>query len=230
MSTRKDFIVGACMVSAATPLAAAAAPAAAPQAGAPGGSLPKFVFDRAAFRAMLAKPARHRQCFGATKLEGGTMLYEMRNSMEAYDDDLGEGPGALHAAGVLYHGAAIALAMTDDLWNAYLIPAGAALPDTLKNDLPRDLRPGDGNPFLRSATKGRVSVESLVARGASFFVCRNAIVGFADVFAKALARPRSEIYERVMRGIVPGALVVPSGVMAINACQEAHFAYIEATL
>ncbi len=230
MSTRKDFIVGACIVSATTPLVAAAAPVAAPQASAPGDSLPKFVFDRAAFRAMLAKAARHRQCFGATKLEGGTVLYEMRSSMEAYDDDLDEGPGALHAAGVLYHGAAIALAMSDDLWNAYLIPAGSALPDNVKNDLPKDLKPGVGNPFLGSASKDRVSVEGLVTRGASFFVCHNAIVGFAEIFATALARPRSEVYERVMRGIVPGALAVPSGIMAINACQEAHFTYIQATL
>jgi hypothetical protein len=29
-----------------------------------------------------------------------------------------------------------------------------------------------------------------------------------------------------MAGIVPGALVVPAGVMAINACQEAKFTYI----
>jgi intracellular sulfur oxidation DsrE/DsrF family protein len=33
-----------------------------------------------------------------------------------------------------------------------------------------------------------------------------------------------------MAGIVPGALVVPAGVMAINACQEAKFTYIQSSV
>jgi hypothetical protein len=39
-----------------------------------------------------------------------------------------------------------------------------------------------------------------------------------------------DVHRRLMSSIVPSALVVPAGVMAINACQEAKFTYIQSSL
>ena len=193
---------------------AVAAAAAAPKAK------PSFVFDRARFEAILAKPARHRQCFGAKKIDGGSVLEAMENSMNAYDDFLGEGAGSMHAVAVLYHGPAIALALSSTVWNEILFPSLKAMPAEIRKEF-EGVRAGGGNPYL-----AKDSLPHALARGSSFFVCHNAIEGFASMAADALKESQRKVHAAIMAGIVPGALAVPAGVMAINACQEARFTYI----
>lgn len=229
MTSRKDFLA-ATSLFALTPALAEAAAAPSPK---PSGSAePKltFEFDRARFDEILSKQAKHKQCFGATKLANGGVLEGMNNSIEAYETFLKEGPGALQAVAVLYHGASIGLAMTSSVWNAYLAPALAHAPESIRTDV-GSLKRGAGNPYLRTAGKNadEPSVESLVAKGVSFLVCHNAIVGFSYMAAEALKMPVQKVHAAIMDGIVPGALVVPAGVMAINACQEAKFTYISAS-
>lgn len=217
MNTRKDFLITS-SVFALAPAIAAASPSTKP---AKSDEL-RFDFDRSRFNEMLAKPAKHKQCFGATKIEDGSVMNGMSNTMNAYEQYLGEAPGSVHTAAVLYHGAAIALALNDAVWNDVLLPTVKnALPD-LKDQF-KDARPGKGNPYAKQFA-------GMVARGSSFFVCHNAIAGFAQMAGGALKRPAENVHAAIMAGILPGALVVPAGVMAINACQEAKFTYIQSSL
>lgn len=227
MTSRKNFLAASALF-ALTPAVSDAAPAASKPASA---AQPKltFEFDRARFEQMLAKPAAHKQCFGATSIENAAVLYNMSNSIDAYETYLKEGAGAMHAVAVLYHGVSIALAMNDAVWNEYLIPTLSHTPEHIRKDV-ANAKPGKGNPYLHSASKDDVSVEYLVAKGANFFVCHNALAGFAGIVSDAVKQPRQKVHDALMAGIVPGALVVPAGVMAINACQEAKFTYIQSTL
>lgn len=233
MTTRKDFIAASSVFALAPAVARAASPS--PKAGKP--ATLTFTFDRARFDRILAKPAKHKQCFGATQMGGGDVLYGMHNSIDAYETYLKEGKGAMQAVAVLYHGAAIALALSDTVWNEYLTPlfrdktflqhASAEEKESIAK-----LTLGKGNPFLHSASSDPddVSVERLVSMGSSFFVCHNAIAGFSGIVADVVKQPREKVHAAVMKGIVPGALAVPAGVMAINACQEARFTYIQSSL
>lgn len=225
MTSRKDFLAATSLLALAPVLADAATPAPKPKSS-PQPAL-TFDFDRSGFEQILAKPAKHKQCFGAMKLAGGGVLEAMNNSIDAYDVFLKEGAGAMQAVAVLYHGSSISLAMSDSVWNELLIPALPHAPGSVKKDM-GSVKPGAGNPYLRSARKdpNDVSVESLTAKGSTFFVCHNAIAGFSELVAQALKMPLASAHRRIMAGIVPGALVVPAGVMAVNACQEARFTYI----
>lgn len=53
-----------------------------------------FDFNEVAFTRILNKPARHKQCFGAKQIDGGSVLAAMNNSMDAYENFLGEGAGS----------------------------------------------------------------------------------------------------------------------------------------
>ena len=221
MNTRKEFLVSSSLFALAPAAAQAASPSPSPAASAsPHRHLP-FAFDQARFNEILATPAKHKQCFGATKIDGGNVITGMANSMNAYEEYLGE---RLQTVAVLYHGAAIAIAMSNSVWNDILFPMLKHAPKDLRNEF-EDAQPGKGNPYL-----GRIWLPGAVARGASFFVCHNAIAGFASMAADALKQPENKIHDAIMAGIVPGALVVPAGVMAINACQEAKFTYIQSSL
>lgn len=223
MTTRKEFLVAGSL-AAVTPLPAAA------QSPSPKSSATPYVFDRERFNAILAKDAKHRQCFGATKIASGSVLEGMNNSIRAYEETLQEGPGALHAAAVLYHGRSIVMALNDAIWDEVVWPSKKIGVE----DVGADIWHGKhkGNPFYRSATSDPddVSIRSLAKHGASFFVCNNALEGMSSLFAEAMKIEYNAAYQRLLAGIVPEAFVVPAGVMAINACQEAKFTYIQATL
>lgn len=225
MSTRKDFLATAPLLTLAPALTGATPPTAAPTNARH--ATPSFVFDQARFDEILAAAARHRQCFGAKKLDGGSVMEAMQNSIDAYESYLREPAGSMHAAAVLYHGTSLALAMSDALWDGVLAPLVKRGPSFLRDEL-KDVKFGKGNPYLHSTSKAPddVSVERLVQQGAAFFVCHNAVAGFASLIAETLKIPEAEAHDRIMAAVVPGALVVPAGVMAINACQEAHFTYI----
>ncbi|HEY8314532.1 MAG TPA: hypothetical protein VIG51_10210 [Candidatus Baltobacteraceae bacterium] len=231
MTTRKDFLATSSLLAVAPALAQAATPSPAPSAAAkPSAHELTFAFDRARFDQILARPAKHKQCFGSTNIEGGDVLGAMDNSINAYVRYFSESPGTMQTVAVLYHGSAIAMAMSDSAWNELLIPSLKHFPSIAK-DVPNAKR-GKGNPYLHTTTNDPqdVSVESLVKKGASFLVCHNAIVGFSYGVAEALKESPAKAHAAILAAIVPGALVVPAGVMAINACQEAKFTYIQSTL
>lgn len=217
MSTRKDFIAASSLFALAPAVAQAASPPPSPSAP----SL-RLNFDKARFNEMLARPALHRQCFGATKVDHGSVIDGMNNTRNAYVEYYGEMQASVHTAAVLYHGAAIALAMNNGVWNQILLPLVKGAPPKLRDEF-AGAKPGKGNPYVKD-------VQNAVAQGSSFFVCHNAIAGFSHMAAEALKQPVEKIHAAILAGILPGALVVPAGVMAINACQEAKFTYIQSSL
>ena len=237
MNTRKDFLLAASALTLA-PALADAKTASKPSPKPPIYEKLTFTFDRARFERILREPARHKQCFGATMIDGGSVLGGMNNTINAYEDYLREGTGAMHAVGVLYHSTAVTLALDDAVWNELLSPSfkNAGFLKRMGAQTRADIASlalGKGNPFLHpSKADGPFdsSVERLVSRGAHFFVCHNAIMGFSAAVAHAVKSTPRAVHARLMAGIVPGALVVPAGGMAINACQEAQFTYIQSSL
>jgi intracellular sulfur oxidation DsrE/DsrF family protein len=233
MTSRKEFLAAGSLFA----LVPAAAGAATPKPKATPEPKLTFDFDRARFEQILAKPAKHKQCFGVTRIEGGSALESMNNSVDAYETFLKEGAGAMQAVAVLYHGSSIFMAMNDALWNELLAPFFRShnfakyAPPAIKQDVAH-LTLGKGNPFLHSTTNDPddISVESLAAKGSNFFVCHNAVAGFSGVLADDVKESAGDVHRRLMASIVPAALVVPAGVMAINACQEAKFTYIQSNL
>ena len=163
-------------------------------------------FDRAAFEARLRLPFPHRQAFASAEVAGGAVLGFMSNSLNAYEQGFGEGPGTLHVAAVLYHNG-VALALNDDAWQTFdLASALRGAGDHA------EASPG-GNPFVRSS-QGWAPAD-LQRRGASFFVCRNALID--------LARRCSTTLDALKSRLLPGMMMVPAGVAAINALQEERF-------
>jgi intracellular sulfur oxidation DsrE/DsrF family protein len=76
-----------------------------------------------------------------------------------------------------------------------------------------DAAAGTGNPFVRGPRGW--SFGELQARHVSFFACNNAL---AD-----LARRTGTTPDVLRSHVLPGMMVVPAGVAAINALQEERF-------
>jgi intracellular sulfur oxidation DsrE/DsrF family protein len=199
MTSRRLFLTASAVVaaSAGVVLPAAAAPAA---------------FDRASFEARLRAPFRHRQAFASAQVADGAVLGFIFNSLNAYENGFGEGPGTLHPAAVLYHNA-VALALDDLAWQTYDIP------DLLRRAGDGVRTSTEGNPFVRGPRGW--SFGELQSRNASFFVCQNALTD--------LAQRCETSFVTLAAHLLPGMMLVPAGVAAVNALQEERFTLFVAT-
>ncbi|HVS45531.1 MAG TPA: hypothetical protein VMS32_02590 [Verrucomicrobiae bacterium] len=231
MTSRKEFIIASSAIAALTPrIALGATPSASPTAKpATEKGVPKFAFDRAAFEAMVDRNVKHRHSYAATGLSDGLVLDAMTNVLDAYEASLGEKPVSATSAGVFYHGMAVCLGFNDKVWNDLFIPALPKLAKLGHYDLGNPTQ-GQGNGWLHKGGTYDASIERLGERGAVFFVCNNATSGFASTLAGALKRHPADVYAEMVGGLVPNALLVPAGVWAVHALQEAHFTYQQTTL
>lgn len=194
MTTRRIFMAAGALTAAASGVPFSGA-AASPQ------------FDRAAFEERLRLPFPHRQAFASARVAEGAVLGFMFNSLNAYETGFADGPGTLHAAAVLYH-TGVALALDDQAWRSY------GIADVIRRSGDRvTASAGDGNPFVRGP-QGR-ALADLQRRNASFFVCQNALTD--------LARSSGTTLDVLTSHLLPGMMMVPAGVAAVNAVQEERF-------
>ncbi len=229
MSTRKEFILASSLAAAVAPsLALANTAAKSPTPPAAQGHLPPFVFDRAAFDAIIVRPVKHRHAFASVEIDNGVIFSAMTNVLNAYEMSLGEKPASVTSAAVLYHGLAISMGFNDTVWNELFIPAAVKDP-RFKGAVPKA---GSGNPWLHRKAAGPrdASIEALTPRGAAYFVCNNAASATAYDIATALGRTPVDVYNTMAANLVPQAMLVPAGVWAIHALQEAHFTYEQVSL
>jgi intracellular sulfur oxidation DsrE/DsrF family protein len=209
--------------------------------GASGAVLAAPLFAPARFNAALEAQYRHRQVYGMHRAEGGAAFAQMKNALNAYEYELGEGPGTMHVAAVFY-GTAVALGLDDATWDAYGLVAAQQMRGDGVGQAPQD-----GNPFR--AARGTFdpaarygdarhpsnddSIEGLAKRGATFAVCNNALRGLATFLAmngKAAGRaPVEKVLADLQSHLLPAAILVPAGVAALNAAQEAKFTYVAAS-
>jgi intracellular sulfur oxidation DsrE/DsrF family protein len=228
MTTRKEFLASGTLAALA-PAVATAAPASTPAPSSMNDELPPFQFDRGAFDEIVRRDARHRHSFASTKLGNGTVLDAIQSTLEAYSGPLHESIAMVATAAVLYHGASIALAFSDDAWNKYFIPSLAGAPKSVKDDVGSPAS-GSGNPYLRADKPNDPTVPSLIVKGTAFFVCNNALSGFSQIAASALKHPVTSVYADLKSMLLKGAMVVPAGVWAVGALQEAGYTYLQTTL
>jgi len=190
-----------------------------------------FQFDRDTFRAVLEQPFPHRQLVAPTSFIAATVaMSHFTNSLTAYADPNGFAAGlkSLHCAGVLYAGYSYNMVLDDAMYAKY--PIG------LLND--EEMRPKDFSARAYWAALRRNPMADflrpLMEQGVSFFVCNNALTSLAVEIARrtavngaAVTRARVvAIHDELAHHFLPGTMLVPAGVAAVNAAQEAHFTFL----
>lgn len=218
MTSRKVFL-GASALAALVPVAAEAAGSPAPSPSpSPEPTLPPLAFDLPAFDAACARPAQHRHMFASTKLSGGVVLDAVKNTIDAYAS-IGVSASTVATSVVLYHGLSIGIALDDGVWKDLIVPAIPKMPDGMRPDTDA-YKGATGNPFHDAVASG----------GTLFYVCNNAVKGFAHLFASLTKRSTLDVYQQISKGLLSGATLVPAGVWAVHALQERRFTYLQTTL
>src|SRR2546429_379734 len=87
------------------------------------------------------------------------------------------------------------------------------------------------NPFWSAPAASprahdRSTLDALLGRGATLLVCNIAAMNWAARLAQKLERDVEETRNQVRNGLVPGAILVPSGIFALIRAQNAGCAFM----
>lgn len=199
-------------------------------------------YDFAAIETRLNLPFRHRQAFGSHALADGAAAGFMLNSLNAYELDYGEGPGTLHALGIFY-GTSVAMLVDDAAWIKFKID----VVQQRRGDPAKRAVSNGGNPYARATSAldpasarsdlhgfyHDTSLAALTKRKAFFFACDNALAGLATDIAVSYGtsdQPVQSVHADLRAHLVPGTLLVPAGVAAVNQAQERKFTFVSASV
>ena len=158
---------------------------------------------------------KHRQLFHAIDLNDRAMLMAS-NYLTAYENEFGAKPGEVNAI-IGIHGGALNLGFNDAAWAKYGIGKSNNVTDpTTKQVAVRNIYARDGE----------LAVESLQKRGVLVIMCNTAL----RLRSRAIAAERGETYDIVYNDLstsrLPGIVLVPAMVVAINRAQEKGITYI----
>jgi intracellular sulfur oxidation DsrE/DsrF family protein len=220
-------VAGAAIATSTSIASAQAAPNARAQ---PVGRIP-FRFDRAAFHALLEQPYPHRQIAAPASYAAATVaIAHFKNAREAFSDPDGfaAGPDTLHCVAALYMGLSMLMAFNDAMYAKY--PLGAMADEETR---PADRTYRDYWSKLQQNPMG-ATLRPLLDAGVSLLACNNALISLSLQIAKRItpgaadiARERVvEIHHDLALNFLPGTMLVPAGVGAMIAAQEAHFTFL----
>lgn len=169
---------------------------------------------------------KHRQIFDFNAHADGLPLIHMHNFIETYKSAYGAKPNEVNVVGTFY-GATTPLAWNDRMWEKYAIGAALGIQDPSTGaPLIRNWfhTPKQGDPVFFNGLLADANIASQVRRGAVFLMCRNAF----NLWTMRLAKggDPEPIRREISANLIPGVVVVPAMVIAVEKAQRAGIAYM----
>ena len=161
--------------------------------------------------------AKHKQVFDAPAVNGGFPLMFAGAYLMTMTDTYKLQPGDANAIIVLRH-MGIPIGLTDAIWAKYKLGKFFNVMD------PATKQPSVRNIFFNPKPGDMLntdaSAEKLLAKGAVIGVCNVALTVLSGMAAANGGAKPEEAYAEWKAGVIPGAQVVPSGVLAVGRAQE----------
>jgi hypothetical protein len=163
---------------------------------------------------------KHREFFDTLDSNEGFALAFAMHFLDLNHEAYGLGDGDVTAVVGLRH-LAMPMALPDALWDRYQIGESMQIKD------PATGGPATRNPFLHAdgAPAPGADVLSLMKRGVLFTVCNVALTMLSGRMAKNAGVPKQVAQAEWTAGLLPGMILVPVGVMAVNLAQEHGCSY-----
>lgn len=181
-------------------------------------------YDYAAMMAKIRTSNPHKQLFPgiAAAVQPSTntaILYlHMQFAMNSYQFSIPRG-AKLATLGVLT-GTGVAFSLNDDMWQKYGFGPRFDLADTnvyyrATSNLDPLAAPDDPKGLYQDW-----SAQAVLKRGGSFMVCHNALTYFAADTAMRHDRDPKLMLDELLKNMLPGFMIVPSGILAVQLAAE----------
>ena len=165
---------------------------------------------------------KHRQFFDATTVNSGFALTFAMNFLNSNNDTY-KLPDSAISAVVGFRHFSIPLAFTDDIWARYKLGEFLGINDpATKAPATRNFlyHPHDGDvPFPGMA------IDKLLARGVQMTCCNVALGAISGMTSKNAGVTPDVARAEWHAALIPGFVLVPSGVLAVNRAQEKGCTY-----
>lgn len=171
--------------------------------------------------------APHRQVFDSPEIEEGVALHQARTWIQGYRE-VYDTTDADHNAVIVIRHAAVPMVMDDATWDRFELGKANELKD------PASGEPARHNPFMNVQAGDKYSLvwldgalDTLMARGAIVVACNLALQRIVRLIRAANpSATREEAQAEMLAHVVPGVVVMPSGIFAVARAQEAGCHYI----
>jgi len=164
----------------------------------------------------------HRQLFDAPAPAGGIPLVHVLNYYDTYNKAFNVTDKDVN--GVLtFYGSTTFYGLNDAVWAKYRL--GAFLDTKDSKGAWATANPWRTAPEILGMTLPQASIESLQKRGATFILCNNALTIFAGLVAKKGGLDPVAVYDDLKANMLPGVILVPGMVVAIEQAQRAGVTY-----
>ena len=165
---------------------------------------------------------KHKQVFDAPATNGGFPLLFAFAYLETMDGTYKLKPGEASAIIVTRH-MGIPIALSDSVWAKYNLGKFFNIMD------PATKQPSVRNIFYHSMPGDILNVaasaDKLIARGVVIGVCNVALTVLSGMAAAGTGVKAEDAYAEWKAGVIPGAHIVPSGVLAVGRSQEYGCSY-----
>jgi len=171
--------------------------------------------------------AQYRVVFNASDVAEGAAMSYAAGFLDAYHEVHGTTDAQTRPV-IVFRRMGTVMGLNDMLWEKYGVGEDRKINDSATH------APAKRNVFWKaapgaSADAASDKIETLHKRGMISLVCAIAAGNVARGFAEKSGRPADEVREEVKANLVPGAILVPSGIYALVRAQNAGCAYMQGT-
>ena len=158
----------------------------------------------------------HRQLFDMPTEAGGLPLLHILNYVNTYNSAYGAKDSDVNAIGTFY-GFTTFHGLNDAVWAKYKL-------GEIVNSKDASGQPATANPWRTQVqalgmTIPAASIEALQKRGVLFLLCNNALTLLSGMVAKARGLEQPAVYADLKANMLPGVVLVPAMVIAIEKAQ-----------
>ncbi len=171
--------------------------------------------------------APHRQVFDSPEIEEGVALHQARTWIQGYRE-VYQTTDSDHSAVIVIRHAAVPMVMDDTIWERLELGKANELKDPASGEW------AQRNPFMNVQPGDQYSLvwpdgglDKLMERGAIVVACNLALQRIVRLIRAA--NPSATLEEaqaEMLAHVVPGVVVMPSGIFAVTRAQEAGCHYI----
>lgn len=172
-------------------------------------------------------PARFRVVFNVNEIGEGAALYHVATFLEHFAAVHGTAEAETRPVAV-FRRQGTPMAFADAMWDRYALGADHRITD------PATREPARRNVYWRaapgaSAESAAARIEPLHARGLISLVCNVSLGNWGRSIGARVGRDPAEVTRDLAANLVPGAIVVPSGIYALIRAQNAGCAVMPGT-
>ena len=184
----------------------------------------------------------HRCLFDFPQHKNGMPLLHILNYLNTYAEAYKSAPGQAGAVGTFYSmgtQSSIPLAFNDAMWAKYGLGDYLGLKDAAGTPYTRNVfnRPTAGDLHLLmqaiqsptipafAGAMPALGIESLQKMGTTFLLCANAFGGWCEELAVRGKGKAADLQKDLAANLLPGVVMVPAMVIAIEKAQAAGIAY-----